>query len=227
MKRSLIFFKFLREKAGRELPLLYRLLYEPEKMPDTGERYELEDDLDLTSEYEGITKLPKNLTVSGNMWVNIESLKELPEGLRVREDLDLSKGVTFISPGLRVDGILTVEQGCPLEELPNNLKVGGSLDLRLSNIKRLPDNLTLNYHLNISDTEISKLPENLTVRRSLFIGGTNISEIPKNLKVGSVFSTIDTPLSKKYTRAQIKALVEAKGGVIEGIVYGGRDEIED
>ena len=63
--------------------------------------------------------------------------------------------------------------------------VGGSLDLRNTNITELPDNLTVGGYLDLSDTNITELPDNLTVGGSLDLSDTNITELPDNLMVNN------------------------------------------
>ena len=50
-----------------------------------------------------------------------------------------------------------------LASLPDNLTVGGGLDLSGTQITALPDNLTVGGYLNLRGTQITALPDNLTV----------------------------------------------------------------
>ncbi len=56
----------------------------------------------------------------------------------------------------------------------DNLTVGGSLDLRGTQITSLPDNLTVGGSLDLGGTQITSLPDNLTVGGSLDLRGTRI-----------------------------------------------------
>jgi hypothetical protein len=47
-------------------------------------------------------------------------------------------------------------RGSPVEELPDNLKVGGDLDLQNTPIEELPDNLKVGGSLNLNNTPLSK-----------------------------------------------------------------------
>jgi len=60
--------------------------------------------------------------------------------------------------------------------LPDNLTVGGSLDLRGTAITALPDNLTVGGSLDLVGTAITALPDNLTVGGSLYLRGTAITD---------------------------------------------------
>jgi hypothetical protein len=56
--------------------------------------------------------------------------------------------------------------------LPDNLTVGGNLDLSYTKIKSLPDNLTVGRDLYLSDTPITSLPDNLKVGEYLYLNDT-------------------------------------------------------
>ncbi|MCX4384302.1 MAG: hypothetical protein OSJ39_00715, partial [Clostridia bacterium] len=60
--------------------------------------------------------------------------------------------------------------------LPDNLTVGGWLDLRGTQITALPDNLTVGGWLDLSGTQITALPDNLTVGGNLDLYGTPLKE---------------------------------------------------
>ena len=60
--------------------------------------------------------------------------------------------------------------------LPDNLTVGGYLDLSGTQITALPDNLTVGGSLDLRGTQITALPDNLTVGGSLYLSGTKIED---------------------------------------------------
>ena len=72
------------------------------------------------------------------------------------------------------EGNLDLSQS-DVEELPENLTVGGGLDLRGTQITSLPENLTVGGGLYLSGTQITSLPENLTVGGWLDLSGTQIT----------------------------------------------------
>ncbi|RVS94149.1 hypothetical protein EOK88_24450 [Citrobacter freundii] len=88
------------------------------------------------------------------------------------------------------NGNITVTNNLDLEDvsgvdaLPDNLTVGGWLDLSGTSITALPDNLTVGGSLDLSGTSITALPDNLTVGGSLYLSGTSITALPDNLTVG-------------------------------------------
>jgi hypothetical protein len=78
-------------------------------------------------------------------------------------------------------------------ELPDNLSVGGILDLENTQISVLPDNLSVGGSLYLANTQISVLPDNLSVGGSLFLSNTQISVLPDNLSVGGSLYLRYTP----------------------------------
>ena len=104
----------------------------------------------------------------------------------------------------------------PITSLPDNLEVGGYLNLYNTKITSLPDNLKVGGNLYLSNTKITSLPDNLKVGGYLDLSNTKITSLPDNLKVGGGLYLSNTPLSKKYTQDQIKKMIEDKGGNIGG-----------
>jgi hypothetical protein len=82
-----------------------------------------------------------------------------------------------------------------IDSLPYNLKVGGNLILNnCKKITKLPPDLTVEGNLDLEHTKITSLPDNLTVENDLYVYGT--------------------PLSKKYSKDEIKAMVPNVKGKI-------------
>ena len=77
-------------------------------------------------------------------------------------------------------------RGTGITSLPDNLTVGGYLDLEgCTGITSLPDNLTVGGYLDLEGcTGITSLPDNLTVGGGLYLRGTGITSLPDNLIVG-------------------------------------------
>ena len=98
---------------------------------------------------------------------------------------------------------------------PEDLNVKGDLDLWHTPIESLPDNLTVEGRLNLFRTQIESLPDNLTVGRTLSLSYTRIKSLPDNLKVGEDLWLTRTPLAQKYTKEQIRYMVEENGGSVE------------
>lgn len=69
--------------------------------------------------------------------------------------------------------------GTMIEELPDVLTVGGSLDLSHSMISELPDGLTVGGFLHLTDTLITELPDDLTVGGFVTGFGGNTSSVKR------------------------------------------------
>ncbi|HAG1943840.1 TPA: hypothetical protein G8V98_004820 [Salmonella enterica] len=98
-------------------------------------------------------------------------------------DLEDISGVDTLPDNLTVGGGLDLS-GTSITALPDNLTVGGWLDLRGTSITALPDNLTVGGGLDLRGTSITALPDNLTVGGGLYLSGTGITALPDNLTVG-------------------------------------------
>ena len=62
-------------------------------------------------------------------------------------------------------------------DLPGDLKVGGSLYLRGTQITSLPEGLSVGGYLDLRGTQITSLPEGLSVGGSLDLRGTQITSL--------------------------------------------------
>lgn len=112
-----------------------------------------------------LTKLPKNLTVLGDLRIrHCRDLTNLPENLRVGR-------------GLYVEDV-------PLVEYPDNAQVGGSIELKKTKISKFPDSLHVKGSFVLTGGGISALPRNLRVDKSFRIGAGKIKSLPENLSVG-------------------------------------------
>lgn len=171
----------------------------------------MEDDDSLNLIGSDIEALPEGLEVDGDLrLVDCKSLKELPNNFKVGGILDL-EGCTSLKKlpqGLEVGWDLSSKkgrylnlEGCTsLEELPKGLKVGGGLFL--NNCKSLKE-----------------LPQNLQVGGDFFIRDTPIEKIPQGLEVGKGLFVINTPIAKKYSKDEIRKIIENGGGFVKGNVF--------
>ena len=91
----------------------------------------------------------------------------------------------------------------------------GDLKLFYTPITSLPDDLTtVKGNLDLDNSKIIKLPDNLTVEGNLYLSDTSIDSLPYNLKVRGNLSLRNTPLSKKYSKDEIRAMVpNVKGNI--------------
>ena len=120
---------------------------------------------------------------------NIEYLK------KILKENDYKNEVLEKNGSLTVGGSLDL-RGTNITELPDNLTVGGFLDLRGTNIAELPDDLTVGTWLDLRGTNIAELPDNLTVGRGLYLSGTNITKLPDDLTVGGSLNLSGTNITK-------------------------------
>ena len=108
----------------------------------------------------------------------------------------------------------------PITSLPDNLtRVGGDLYLEDTLITSLPDNLEVSGYLSLNNTQITSLPNNLKVGGDLYLNNTPIASLPDNLEVGRDLWLSNTPLSQKYTRKEIRKMIEDKGGYVKEGIY--------
>jgi hypothetical protein len=69
----------------------------------------------------------------------------------------------------------------PIEKLPNNLIVHGSLNLgECKNITSLPTGLKIKYCLDLRNAKITKLPSDLEVEGSILLQSTPLSNLSWN-----------------------------------------------
>jgi hypothetical protein len=119
------------------------------------------------------------------------------EKIVVDGDLNLSNTpITSLPDNLHVGGYLDLYRCKNLTSLPDNLHVGGYLDLVGTPITSLGDNLSVGGYLDLNVTPIEKLPNNLKVFGDLWLQSTNIKTLPDDLKVKFSIFLFDTPLSK-------------------------------
>jgi hypothetical protein len=152
---------------------------------------------DLNLSGSPIEFLPKNLTeVNGDLLLyRCKNLKSLPSGFKVGGTLDLrDTNILELPPDLEVGGSIYLLR-TPIEKLPNNLTVNGRLDLEgCKNIRSLPNGLKIKYSLDIQDSNIEELPSDLNVGRDLVLHGT--------------------PLSRNYSRDEIRKIEPLVKGYI-------------
>ena len=105
------------------------------------------------------------------------------------------------------------------ESLPEGLEVKGTLWLKNIPIQSLPKGLKVGGSLWLYNTSIQSLPERLEVGETLWIYNTPIQSLPKGLEVGGNLHLVDTPFSEKYSREEIRKMIEDRGGYIKGDIY--------
>jgi hypothetical protein len=102
----------------------------------------------------------------------------------------------------------------PIQSLPPDFKVGGSLILSNTSIQSLPPGLEVEGALYLTNTSIQSLSPGLKVGGNLYLGNTPIQSLPSDLKVGGNLELENTPISKKYTEEEIRKMVPGVRGNI-------------
>ena len=102
---------------------------------------------------------------------------------------------------------------------PDDLKVGGGLSLRNTEITTLPDGLVVGSYLDLSGTKITSLPDGLEVGGYLDLNGIKITTLPDDLKIKGSLDLRNTPLGRRYTKEEIEEMIEDKGGNISSDIY--------
>jgi len=130
----------------------------------------------------------------------------------------LLNGLPLSEDELTIDGDLDLTN-TNITSLPDNLKVGGDLVLENSKITSLPDNLQVGGDLVLENSKITSFPDNLYVGEFLDIRNTKINTIPDNLYVGGYLYLNYTPLSKRYSKEEIREMIEDMGGYLGGNIF--------
>lgn len=152
--------------------------------------------------------------------LELKILNDNPESitykdLNVIDNLDLSRSdVKSLPDGLKISGNLWLDNSY-IESLPDDLKVKGSLSLNnCKYIESLPDDLKINGWLDLKNTKIKMLPLGLEVNNVIEADNSEITIILKDIKVKGNVYLKNTPISKKYTEAQLKQMCPGIEGEI-------------
>ncbi len=166
--------------------------------------------------YIPLNNLPDDSIISNDITLN--NISHIPENLTVNANLNI-----LDSKKIKLPTKLTVKNNlwilrCGITSLPEKLEVG---ELQITNtpITSLPKNLIFSSpkksKLSFSKTNLLSLPDNLTVN-TLLINTSPINSIPNNLNV-NFLGINNTPLNKKYTKEELKKIIEDKGGKVNRI----------
>ena len=171
--------------------------------------FEKFDDEDLSeSEYQ-----ESQVNEISNAQKKIEQyIKDGSEG-----DLDLSDTkITQLPDNLKVGGSLIL-RNTPITTLPSNLSVKGHLDLDDTKITQLPDNLKIGGSLYLSDTPITQLPNNLKIYGSLNLNRTKITSLPSNLNINGYLGLRDTPITSLPSNLSVGIDLDLRGTKITSL----------
>lgn len=129
--------------------------------------------------------------------INFPELLELPNGLQFPEGLTLylCEALPNLPKGLRVGRLLYLRELPNLRLLPDDLLLGGDLEIRWVDLDALPNNLQVPGNLLISDSRnLTKLPRGLTVGGDLtLVALPSLFEIPEDIKIGGSLKIYNCP----------------------------------
>jgi hypothetical protein len=195
----------------------------------------VEGNLDL-DDCESLEGLPNGLFVRHRLDIRGTKFSTLPTDLKVGGTLKfLRSSIKSIPDTFEIHTSLDLENCIFLESLPKNLEiVPGFLDLFKTKIKELPPNLRwVDGFLDLYDTPIQSLPNNLTVKGrlrltfcknikrlpnglkvgELVLSSTNIDELPSDLQIEGDLEIQNTPIAKKYTEDELRAMITIGGSI--------------
>jgi acetyltransferase-like isoleucine patch superfamily enzyme len=84
----------------------------------------------------------------------------------------------------------------PIEELPDNVSIGGDLYLYFGKIRKIGKNLVVKGNCNLSYTPIEEIPDNVNIGGNLDLYDSKIKKIGKNLVVNGNCNLSHTPIEE-------------------------------
>ena len=115
--------------------------------------------------------------------------------------------IQSLPDNLYVGGELDLSYCEEIETLPETLEVKGNIDLSYSSIKYLPDNFKVPKNLFLDYSKLEHLPDNLTVGNNLIVRSTLITKLPNNLKVGGKLNIRNTEVEELPDDLEVKSLI--------------------
>ena len=116
------------------------------------------------------------------------------------------------NPPYRISGNLDLVDS-KIESLGNLKSVGGSLVLYNSQIKSLGNLESVGGTLNLRDSSIKSLGNLKSVSGNLYLRSTPIKSLGNLKSVGGGLFLRETPISEKYTKEEIRLMVNVGGNV--------------
>jgi hypothetical protein len=115
-------------------------------------------------------------------------------------------------PPYSINGNLDLRE-IDIESLGNLMSVGGDLDLFGSDIKSLGNLVSVGGYLDLTRTNIESLGNLQYVGGFLYLRGTNIESLGNLVSVGGFLDLRETQLSKKYSKKEIKNMINVVGDI--------------
>jgi hypothetical protein len=146
-----------------------------------------------------LTQLYKQVKEENKVLIPRRSPEEREKNFLVATNKKIQE---YIKNGARGDLDL---EGAPITNLPDGLTtIRGSLNLSESKITKLPNGFTVEGYLYLENTPITKLPNDLRVMEDLHLEGTQVTSLPRDIQVEGWLWLYNTPVSKQYTKAELK-----------------------
>ncbi len=102
-----------------------------------------------------------------------------------------------------------------IKSIGNLTSVGGYLDLYdCTNLTSLGNLTSVGGSLDLSESKVESLVNLTSVGGSLNLSGTQIKSLGNLTSVGGNLDLRDTPLSKKYTKEEIRKIVKVGSNII-------------
>ena len=116
------------------------------------------------------------------------------------------------NPPYSVGGYLYL-YGSEIKSLGNLTSVGGNLNLRHTPIESLGNLTSVGGSLFLRDTSIQSLGNLTSVGKDLNLYGSEIKSLGNLTSVGGYLDLRNTPISKKYSKEEIKQMVNIEGDI--------------
>ena len=163
------------------------------------------------------TLLSKTLNTRDNPWAKIALLVDSKGNKTYWDVLDKdheSVPKELKIPNFKVENavhLVTIDgKKYDLNNLPENLKVSGNLNLRNTPITSLPAGLQVDGYLSLEGTKITELPAGLQVDGYLYLYGTAITSLPAGLTVGGGLSLRGTPITSLPAGLQVDGYLDLR-----------------
>lgn len=139
-----------------------------------------------------ITELPEDIKHLGGLYIsNCPHLTTLPEDLVIDHGMDMGSGndaLKVLPRGLRVEGKLLIDEGSKIEEISDNLYVGGDVEIKREpysgrSFAKFGNNTYIGGDLQIKRAnKLHSLPERMNVGGDISLYESFIRDIPSWMK---------------------------------------------
>jgi len=167
----------------------------------------------LLEQEQDILKVP--FVAFGNDWDVLQRFLERRGNppYEIMDDLNLrSHEIQSLGNLTSVGGDLNLKHS-EIESLGNLTSVGGGLNLFNSGIESLGNLTSVGGYLYLYQSDIKSLGNLTSVGGYLDLTYCNIKSLENLTSVGGNLDLEDTPLSKKYTKDEIRSMVEVGGEI--------------